>query len=116
KNDSKPPTSNQFNFGARQAVSIVVLGATYRGVRSSNMTSWYCAKAPSGHGFCEGSRERGSRYKVLLSTDEGELKYDAFDLTAEKPYTSDSRWGFTFTYTFQDGERKGWDFFTFDFL
>src|SRR5690606_22262568 len=99
KNDSKPPKSNQFNFGVRQAVSNVVLGATYRGVRSSNMTSWYCAKAHSVHGFCEGSQELGSRYKVLLSTDEGELKYDAFDLTAEKPYTSDSRWGFTFTYT-----------------
>lgn len=116
KNDSKPPKSNQFNFGVRQLVSNVVLGAAYRGVRGSNITSWYCAKAHSVHGFCEGTQELGSRYKVLLSTDEGETRYNAVDLTAEKAFTEGSRWGFSFAYTFADGERKGWDFFTFDFL
>ncbi|HSK19142.1 MAG TPA: TonB-dependent receptor [Longimicrobiales bacterium] len=116
KNDSEPPKSNQFNFGLRQTVSNVVLGAAYRGVRTSNITSWYCARAHSVHGFCEGTQELGSRYKVLLSTDEGESTYDAMDLTAEKVFTEASRWGFSLAYTFAQGKRKGWDFFSFDFL
>src|SRR5687767_670501 len=116
KNDSKPPRSNQWSLGVRQTAADMVFGAAYRGVRGKHLTSWYCAKAHSVHGFCEGTHELGSRYKVLLSTDEGESKYDAFDLTAEKPYADGSRWGFTFAYTLADGERKGWDFFTFDFL
>jgi hypothetical protein len=116
KNDSKPPKSNQFNLGVRQTVSNVVVGAAYRGVRTSNITSWYCARAHSVHGFCEGTQELGSRYKVLLSTDEGESRYDAMDLTAEKVFTEGSRWGASVAYTFAQGKRKGWDFFTFDFL
>jgi hypothetical protein len=116
KNDSKPPRSNQWNVGVRQSAVGMVFGAAYRGVRGKNLTSWYCAKAHSEHGFCEGSQELGTRYKVLLSTDEGESKYDAFDLTAEKPFTEASRWGFTIAYTMADAKRKGWDFFTFDFL
>jgi hypothetical protein len=116
KNDSKPPKSNQWNVGLRQSAFGLAFGAAYRGVRGKNLTSWYCAKAHSVHGFCEGTQELGSRYKVLLSTDEGESKYDAFDFTAEKPFTEASRWGFTFAYTLADAKRKGWDFFTFDFL
>jgi hypothetical protein len=116
KNDSKPPKSNQFNLGVRQTVSTVVLGAAYRGVRTSNITSWYCARAHSVHGFCEGTQELGSRYKVLLSTDQGTSTYDAMDLTAEKVFTEASRWGASIAYTFAQGKRKGWDFFTFDFL
>jgi hypothetical protein len=116
KNDSRPPRSNQFNLGVRQTVEGVVLGAAYRGVRGENLTSWYCAKAHSEHGFCEGSQQLGSRYKVLLSTDEGRSTYDAFDLTAEKPFTQGARWGGSLSYTFAEGQRRGWDFFTFDFL
>jgi hypothetical protein len=116
KNDSRPPRSNQFNLGVRQTVEGVVLGAAYRGVRGENLTSWYCAKAHSEHGYCEGSQELGSRYKVLLSTDEGRSTYDAFDLTAEKPFTQGARWGGSLSYTFAEGQRRGWDFFTFDFL
>jgi hypothetical protein len=116
QNDSRPPRSNQFNFGVRQTVEGVVLGAAYRGVRSQNLTSWHCARSHSEHGFCEGTQELGSRYKVLLSTDEGESRYNAFDLTAEKPFTAGSPWGFSLAYTFAEGQRRGWDFFTFDFL
>jgi hypothetical protein len=116
KNDSKPPKSNQFNVGVRQTVSNVVFGAAYRGVRGSNITSWYCARSHSEHGFCEGTQELGSRYKVLLSTDEGKTTYDAVDLTVEKVFTEGSRWGASLAYTRAEGERKGWDFFTFDFL
>jgi hypothetical protein len=116
KNDSRPPRSNQFNLGLRQTVAGMVLGAAYRGVRSENLTSWYCAKAHSEHGFCEGTQELGSRYKVLLSTDEGESRYNAFDVTAEKPFTAGSPWGFSVAYTFAEAQRRGGDFFSFDFL
>jgi hypothetical protein len=116
KNDSRPPRSDQLSLGVRQTIEGVVLGAGYRGVRTENLTSWYCARSHSEHGWCEGTHELGSRYKVLLSTDEGSSRYNAMDLTAEKPFSAASRWGFTLAYTLADGKRKGWDFFTFDFL
>jgi Carboxypeptidase regulatory-like domain/TonB dependent receptor/TonB-dependent Receptor Plug Domain len=115
ENDSKPPRSNQWNLGIRQGIAGMMFGAAYRGVRGENLTSWYCAKAHSVHGFCEGTHELGSRYKVLLSTDQGTSSYDALDLTADKPFTEDSRWGFTLAYTLAASERKGWDFFSWDF-
>jgi len=117
KNDSKPPRSNQWNLGVRQTVRDFVVGAAYRGVRGSHLTSWYCAKAHSEHGYCEGTQEApfSSPYKVLLSTDEGKTKYDALDVTFEKPFSVESRWGFTMAYTFAAGERKGMDFFTLEF-
>jgi hypothetical protein len=116
RNDTKPPRSHQFNLGVRQAFYGMAFGAAYRGVRSENLTSWYCARSHSEHGYCEGTQELGSRYKVLLSTDEGASRYNAFDLTAEKPFSERSPWGFTVAYTNANAKRKGWDFFTFDFL
>lgn len=116
RNDSRPPRSHQYNLGVRQAFQGLTFGAAYRGVRASNITSWYCARSHSEHGFCEGTQELGSRYKVLLSTDEGESRYSAVDLTAEKPFTTQSRWGFTLAYTWADAQRRGGDFFSFDFL
>ncbi|HET9439406.1 MAG TPA: carboxypeptidase regulatory-like domain-containing protein [Longimicrobiales bacterium] len=115
KNDSKPPKSNQWNVGLRQTVGPVVVGGAYRGVRGENLTSWYCLRAHSVHGYCEGSQELGSRYKVLISTDEGESKYDAFDITLDKPFSEASKWGMTLAYTNASAQRKGWDFFSWDF-
>lgn len=114
KNDSKPPKSQQWNLGLKQVVGPVVVGGAYRGVRGSNLTSWYCLRMHSVHGFCEGSQELGSRYKVLISTDEGESKYDAFDVTIDKPFSEASRWGVTLAYTNANAERKGFDFFSFE--
>jgi hypothetical protein len=115
KNDSKPPKSQQFNVGLRQALGPVVVGGTYRGVRGSNMTSITCLRAHSEHGYCEGSQELGTRYKVLVSTDRGESKYNAFDITVDKPFSVESKWGMTLAYTNASAQRKGWDFFSWDF-
>lgn len=115
QNDSRPPKSNQWNVGLKQAVGPIVLGGTYRGVRGSNLTSWYCLRAHSEHGYCEGSQQLGSRYKVLMSTDAGESKYDAFDLTVDKPFSEESKWGLTVAYTNASAKRKGWDFYSWDF-
>jgi hypothetical protein len=117
KNDSRPPRSHQWNVGVRQTISDFVAGAAYRGVRGYNLTSWYCAKAHSEHGYCEGTREApySLPYNLLISTDEGRSWYDALDLTFERPFTEQSRWGFTLVYTFADAEKKGADFFTLDF-
>jgi hypothetical protein len=117
KNDSRPPRSLQWSAGIRQTVSNLVLGAAYRGVRGSNLTSWYCGKAHSEHGYCEGTMEAPYNlpYKIIMSTDEGKSWYDAVDLTVEKPYSEESPWGFTVAYTLADAERKGMDFFTLEF-
>jgi hypothetical protein len=119
-NDSKPPRSNQWNLGIRQAVPMlqnVTVGAAYRGVRGYDILSWYCATPHSLHGYCEGLGEQGNaRFNgLVLSTNEGRTWYDAFDLTAEKPMTANSRWSATFAYTYATGKRKGADFFTLDY-
>ena len=116
ENDTEPPHSHQFSLGLRQAVGPgIVLGAQYRGVRGRNILSWYCGMPHPVHGYCEGGRQTaGLTSDPVLSTDEGETKYDAVDLTAEKPFTSDSRWGMTFSYTNQVSKQKGDFFFTLD--
>ncbi len=115
QNDAKPPKTHQWSVGLRQAVSGVVLGATYRGVRAYNMLSWYCGIPHSEHGYCNGGSELGLPYSPILATDEGRRWYDAVDLTVEKPYSAESRWGASLAYTYADAERKGMDFFTLEF-
>jgi hypothetical protein len=96
----------------------VVVGAAYRGVRGYNIFSWYCATPHPEHGYCGGSgalQGLTQNYGIIASTDEGRTWYDALDLTASKPFTESSRWGFTLAYTMADASRKGMDFFTLDF-
>lgn len=115
ENDTRPPRSHQFSAGLKQVVGPgVVLGAQYRGVRGKNIMSWYCGLPNNEHGYCTGGRDAGLTSDPVLSTDEGETKYDAFDLTAEKPYTNQSRWGMTFNYTNAKSQQKGEWFFTLD--
>ena len=61
----------------------------------------------SEHGYCEGSQQLGSRYKVLMSTDRGASRYDAFDVTVEKPFSEASKWGATVAYTNASVEAEG---------
>jgi hypothetical protein len=114
-NDTKPPRSHQFNAGIRQVVGNgLTLGAQYRGVRGENLMSWYCGKPHPEHGYCEGGRFAGLTSDPVLSTDEGKTQYDAFDLTAEKPFTAESKWGVTVSYTNASAKQKGEFFFTLD--
>ena len=117
-NDTRPSRTHQFNLGVRQTLGQMVVGAAYRGVRGHNIFSWFCATPNPEHGYCGGAggaQGIAQNYGILLSTDEGRTWYDAIDLTAEKPYTDASRWGFTLAYTLADAQRKGLDFFTIDF-
>jgi hypothetical protein len=117
-NDTKPSRTHQWNLGIRQTVGSMVVGAAYRGVRGYNIFSWYCATPHPEHGYCGGSGNLqgiSQNYGIVLGTDEGRTWYDALDLTAEKPYSEQSRWGFTLAYTMADAQRKGMDFFTLDF-
>jgi hypothetical protein len=116
ENDTKPPHSHQFSVGLKQVVGPgITLGAQYRGVRGKNLLSWYCGMPHPEHGYCEGGRQTaGLTSDPVLSTDEGESKYDAFDFTVERPYTEASRWGVTLTYTNADAKQKGDFFFTLD--
>jgi TonB dependent receptor len=117
-NDTRPPRTHQWNLGVRQTLGTVVAGAAYRGVRGYNILSWFCATPHPEHGYCGGAgslQGLTQNYGVVVSTDEGRTWYDALDLTAEKQYTEQSRWGFTLAYTLADASRKGMDFFTLDF-
>lgn len=117
-NDTRPSRTHQWNLGLRQTLGGVVAGAAYRGVRGYNIFSWFCATPHPEHGYCGGAgglQGLTQNYGILLGTDEGRTWYDALDLTAERAYTEESRWGFTLAYTLADASRKGMDFFTLDF-
>jgi hypothetical protein len=117
-NDTRPSRTHQFNLGVRQTVGPVVAGVAYRGVRGYNIFSWYCATPQPEHGYCGGFgglQGLAQNYGIIASSDAGRTWYDALDLTASKPFTETSRWGFTLSYTMADASRKGMDFFTLDF-
>lgn len=117
-NDTRPPRTHQWSIGVRQSLGDITAGAAYRGVRGYNIFSWYCATPNPEHGFCwgEGGHQGvPNNYGLVLSTDEGRTWYDALDLTVERPYTEEERWGVSIAYTFADAHRKGLDFFTLDF-
>src|SRR6185503_686975 len=51
---------------------------------------------------------------VIASSNDRATRYMAVYLTAEKPYTEESRWGTTFAYTYARSKQRGFDF-NFDF-
>lgn len=95
ENDTRPPRSNHFSFGVRQAWRDFLFTVNYTGVRSYNNFTWHFAnRGPDGRLF-----ETPSFRNVLVSTDEGRGWYDGMYLKVEKPYTSNSRWGGAINYT-----------------
>jgi outer membrane receptor protein involved in Fe transport len=109
KSDLKPPYSNQFNLGYRQAISSwlgsisynVVRG--YRGLTFISASGLCCAALVPGFG------------NVILSDPVGKQTwYDAVHLTLERPYVSSSRWGARLAYTHAKAQQTGNDLFSLD--
>jgi outer membrane receptor protein involved in Fe transport len=111
-NETKVPLADQFTVGLRHAVGPVFMSASYAGVRSRNEFTWIrgnrrpdgtcCLPVP---GFAA----------ILISSDDKKSWYDALFFTAEKPYGTSGRWGFSLTYTLGWAEQNGGDLFSLDF-
>jgi hypothetical protein len=108
ENDTKPPRSDQWSAGIRQAFGNFLVSATYVGIRSENGFTYLWAEGTC----CTFTDSYGA---VLISSDDKEAWYDALSLTVDKPFSAASKWGFTFSYTYSEAEQNGGDLFSLDF-
>lgn len=96
KNSTRPPKSNHFSAGVRQAWRDFLFSLNYSGVRSYNNFTWFhAARNPvTGATF-----ETPSYRSVIVSTDDGRAWYDGILFKVEKPYTRATGWGGAINYT-----------------
>lgn len=97
KNNLRPPRSNQFAAGFRQAVGPTTVSVSYNGVRGFNNTN-----------FIRGASSVGPAYGALFVTDDRvRTWYDAMQLQVQKPLRTDTRWGGSLAYTLARSEEQG---------
>ena len=114
RNDAPLPYTDQFNLGLRTRTDNGwVLSATLAYNQTHNEQAWYIANpgsptdnrfggpTPASVGFTQ------FRNLVFFSTHDREREFKAIYLTADKPYTPASGWGFQVTYTLSKAEQNG---------
>lgn len=106
-NNTKPPYSNQWDIGYRQAIGSWVASASYNGVRGYRGITWVsatgacCAALAPGYGA------------VILSDPVGKsFWYSAESFTLDRPYAQG--WGARVIYTHAKAEQNGNDLFSLD--
>jgi hypothetical protein len=108
-NNTKPPYSNQWNLGLRQALGSWQSSISYNGVRGYRGLTFLSAT-----GICCSALVPGFG-NVIISDPKGkEYKYDALFLTLDRPYTTQSHWGAHVAYTHAKAEQTGNDLFSLD--
>lgn len=110
ENDTKPPRSDQWSAGIRQALGRWMVSATYVGIQSENGFSYVFA----GSGQC--CTFTPTYGPVIISNDDKKAWYDALYLTIDKPFSAEAKWGLSLSYTLSEAEQNGGtDLFGFDF-
>jgi hypothetical protein len=114
-NNTKPPVSDQYSFGIRQAFGPVGVSASYAGIRGRNgFTFIFGNRRPDGS--CCINPIAPDYSNLLLSSANKRLWYDAFYLTVDKPYTAASKWGVNLAYTHAKSTQTGNDLFSLDYV
>jgi outer membrane receptor protein involved in Fe transport len=109
-NETKPPYSDQWNIGYRQAFGQLVASASYNVVRGYRGFSWAPA---SGHCCIAGGPDYGSTF---ISFSSKRYWYDGTYVTLERPYSAQSRWGTQISWTHAKATSNGSsDLFMFDY-
>ena len=108
-NNTKPPYSNQYNVGYRQAFGDWVGSASYNAVRSKRQITYVAAS-----GTCCGAFAPGFGAVILNDPVGKSTWYDGESLTLDRPYTDATRWGLHLTYTHAKSEQNGNDLFSLD--
>ncbi len=109
QNDTKPPRTDQWTLGVRQALGKYQLGLSYANVRGFNGLIWWPAATP------DATADKGDRWghlikangfgTILYSTTSRKNWYDAVYLTAARPYSDG--WGFNVAYTYAQSKQLG---------
>ena len=111
ENDTRPQVSDQFNAGVRTTVKGVLLTANYAGIRGRNGFTFIFGNRNADGGCC---RQVPPFSNLLLSTDDKKNWYDAFYLTADRPF--DGKWGMQLAYTLGKAQANGGDLFSLDYV
>ena len=109
-NNTKPPYSNQWNLGWRQALGMNFTGSVsynatrgYRGFTWLSATGLCCSALAPGYG------------NVIISDPHGkDFWYRGLFVTLERPYAVQSRWGGRIVWTHAKAEQNGNDLFSLD--
>jgi outer membrane receptor for ferrienterochelin and colicin len=108
-NNTHPPRSTQWNIGVRQQFGEWLASLTYSNVRGYNGLVWSFGTLPPGTPFNDrwGDSIPLPGYGFTMrSYDTRKSWYDGVFLTLDKPYTSDSNWGFNLAYTYADAKQQ----------
>lgn len=112
-NDMDLPYSDQFNVGVRQQFGEIQTSLTFSYIVSKNIFQYVRGnRMPDGSyssagdlwiidNFPAAGQLPGFNGKLNIGASEGEARYAAIYLTAQKPYTDESGWGFTTSLTLQ---------------
>lgn len=112
-NHTKFPYSDQFNIGVRKKLGQIQASITLSHIRSHNIFQFVRGnRLPDGSYTSQGDQWiedsfpasgqlPGFNGKLDIGANGGKANYNAIYLTAEKPFTDKSTWGFTSTLTIQ---------------
>lgn len=115
-NDTKLPYSDQFNFGFRKRLGIVQTSVTFSHIRSHNIFKYVRGnRLPSGQYTSQGDQWIEDNFpasgilpgysgKLNIGSNDGKAEYNALYFTAEKPFVTGSKWGFTASLTLQQAK------------
>jgi hypothetical protein len=109
-NNTKPPYADQFNIGVRQAIGSWNAALSYNGVRGERGFTWVSAT-----GLCCGALVPGYGNVIISDTQGKKYWYDGIHLQVDKPYSSQSNWGFHLAWTHATAKQTGNDLFSLDF-
>lgn len=112
-NDTKLPYSDQFNIGVRKRLGAIQTSITFSHIRSHNIFRYVRGnRLPNGtytsqgdqwieDSFPAAGQLPGFNGKLNIGDNSGKAVYNALYITAEKPFTANSTWGFTSALTLQ---------------
>jgi outer membrane receptor for ferrienterochelin and colicin len=107
-NNTRPPRSDQFTFGLRQALGRWFVSLSYNNVRGYNGLTWFFGDRRLGATSQFGDNIPVPGYgRVLISDTHRRSWYQAGFLTIDKPFTPESNWGFNLAYTLAKAEQYG---------
>jgi outer membrane receptor protein involved in Fe transport len=111
KNNLKPPYSNQWNLGVRQALGTWNGSLSYNGVRGYHGMTWVSAT-----GLCCSALVPGFGNVIISDPDGGKRYwYNALFLTLDRPFTSQNKWGAHLAWTHAKATQNGNDLFSLDY-
>lgn len=104
-NDTKPPHTNQYSLGVRQAFGQdYMLTANYAGARGYDFLVMMRANRNPNGSCCQQNNPIWSN--LFVGRDVGRTWYDALMLKGERRYREDSRWGVQIAYTLARSEQN----------